>query len=83
MVCRNLRNTGRLPRLLALVFVGCVASGIHGYPLSSVQAADDSDQQQDRELAEKHGWIYNDLSTANSAAETSGKPLLVVIRCPP
>ena len=47
------------------------------------QAADEAKQQQDRKLAEGHGWIYNDLPAATVEAKKAGKPLFVVIRCPP
>ena len=46
-------------------------------------AADGPDQSQDRRLAEEHGWVYNDLSKGFAEAKRTGKPLFVVIRCPP
>ncbi|MHC4469816.1 MAG: hypothetical protein ACYTDY_05510 [Planctomycetota bacterium] len=39
--------------------------------------------QKDREVAEENGWIYNSLAKGIAEAEKTGKPLLVVIRCPP
>ncbi len=38
--------------------------------------------QEDRELAEDHGWIYNDMAKGFAQATKTGKPLLVVLRCP-
>lgn len=37
----------------------------------------------DRKVAEANGWIYNDLDVGLRVASELGKPLLVVIRCPP
>jgi hypothetical protein len=38
--------------------------------------------KRDRKLAAAGGWIYNDLTKGFTLAKTSGKPLLVVLRCP-
>ena len=38
--------------------------------------------ERDRLLAEAGGWIYNDLTKGLALARASGKPLLVVLRCP-
>ena len=37
---------------------------------------------EDRRIAETHHWIYDDLDKGVNAARTTGKPLMVVIRCP-
>ena len=37
----------------------------------------------DREFSEHFGWIYNNLTGGISEAQRAGKPLMVVIRCPP
>ena len=37
----------------------------------------------DREFSEHFGWIYNDLSSGISEAQRAGKPLMIVLRCPP
>ena len=65
-------------RASAMTFltVACCATGIaSGQP---VQVDWD-----DRMLAEKHGWIYNNLAQGYATAKATGKPLMVVIRCPP
>ncbi len=41
------------------------------------------DLDEDRKLAESNEWIYNDFDKALAEAKKSGKPILVVIRCPP
>ena len=38
--------------------------------------------QEDRELAEEHGWIHRDVDRGFAQATKTGKPLLVVLRCP-
>lgn len=37
----------------------------------------------DRQFAEHYGWIYNDLSAGIAEAQRTGRPVMVVIRCPP
>lgn len=37
----------------------------------------------DRRNAERHGWIYDDFNAGLAKAEATGKPLFVVLRCPP
>ena len=39
--------------------------------------------EDDREFALEHQWIYNDLDRGLELARRTGKPLFVVIRCPP
>lgn len=58
-----------------LVLVGLIGSAAPAF-----QAAV---SESDREFAEHHGWIYNDLSAAMLQARQLGRPLMVVIRCPP
>ena len=41
------------------------------------------EQRDDRKIAEANHWIYDDLETGLEQARTSGKPLMIVIRCPP
>lgn len=37
----------------------------------------------DRRTAEQNGWIYDDFKAGLAEAEATGKPLFVVLRCPP
>ena len=71
----------------ALRFVVCFAVLACQWSLLPDQgpslAADGHDQPDDRRLAEEHGWVYNDLSKGFAEAKRTGKPLFVVIRCPP
>ena len=66
---------------VCLVGLVCIAS----LPLSrcSALADDGPDQLQDRRQAEENNWIYNSLPKGFAEAKRTGKPLLVVIRCPP
>jgi len=63
--------------------VGLVCLG--SLPLSRCSAlADDvSDQLKDRRQAEENNWVYNSLSKGFAEAKRTGKPMFVVIRCPP
>ncbi len=40
-------------------------------------------QGRDWRLAEANGWIYNDLDAGIQQARKQGRPLMVVLRCPP
>jgi hypothetical protein len=42
-----------------------------------------SPPQWDRRVAEQHGWIYDDFDAGLAQAKETGKPLFVVLRCPP
>ncbi|MCA8960318.1 MAG: hypothetical protein KDC38_07385 [Planctomycetes bacterium] len=37
----------------------------------------------DREAAVENGWIYDDWDAGLAQAKESGRPLMVVLRCPP
>ena len=37
----------------------------------------------DRRVAQANGWIYDDFAKGLAEAKKSGKPLMVVLRCPP
>lgn len=37
----------------------------------------------DRRQAEENGWIYDDFESAVAKAKETGKPMMVVLRCPP
>lgn len=37
----------------------------------------------DRKVAVENGWIYDDLKAGYAKAKETGKPMLVVVRCPP
>ena len=62
---------------LILVWFVCLASG--------ALKAKDWDWKEDRRVAEANGWIWTgaDLSEGFAQARNSGKPLMVVLRCPP
>ena len=51
--------------------------------LSVAHAQRPHDLDEDRRLAESNRWIYDDFEMALSTAKRLGKPILVVIRCPP
>ena len=37
----------------------------------------------DRRQSQEHGWIYDDFETGVARSKETGKPMLVVLRCPP
>lgn len=37
----------------------------------------------DRRLAQNNGWIYDDFEAGLKKAKSTGKPMMVVLRCPP
>lgn len=43
----------------------------------------DAPPRWDREEAQKYGWIYDDFEAGVDKAVQTGKPMLVVLRCPP
>jgi hypothetical protein len=52
----------------------------------AVSGAEDREAitRDDRQIAEAAGpWVYNDLAEGLDRAKVSGKPLLIVFRCPP
>jgi serine protease Do len=49
----------------------------------SALADEEPDQPKDRRQAEENHWVYNDLAKGFAEAKRTGKPLFVVIRCPP
>lgn len=62
--------------LVAMLLLGTAGLG----------AAEDRETvtREDRKIAEAAGpWVYNDLDKGIALARESGKPLLVVFRCPP
>jgi len=53
---------------------------------TALRAAEDREAltRDDRRMAETGGpWIYNDLDRGFALARETGKPLLIVFRCPP
>ncbi len=53
---------------------------------SALPAAEDRETitREDRKIAEAGGpWVYNDLDKGFELAKQTGKPLLIVFRCPP
>jgi len=63
------------------VILACLGSLLPGQ--CSALADDGPDQPQDRRQAEVNHWLYNDLPKGFAEAKRTGKPLFVVIRCPP
>lgn len=49
----------------------------------AVNVTADSPPQWDREQARQYGWIYDDFDVGVEKAKETGKPMLVVLRCPP
>ena len=58
-----------------LILIGVICLAAAGQPQEVLD--------KDRALAVSNGWIYNDLPAGFAEARKTGKPLLVVIRCPP
>jgi TolA-binding protein len=54
---------------------------VFAWGLAAVEAQTLQDQLKDTEIAPH--WIYDDLPRAKDEARTSGKPLMVVLRCVP
>ena len=53
---------------------------------AALRAAEDREviTREDRKIAEAGGpWVYNDLDKGFEQAKQTGKPLLIVFRCPP
>lgn len=46
-------------------------------------ASADSPPQWDRQQAKEHGWIYDDFEAGVAQSQETGKPMFVVLRCPP
>ena len=52
----------------------------------TLPAAEDREAitREDRKIAEAGGaWVYNDLDKGFELAKQTGKPLLIIFRCPP
>jgi hypothetical protein len=49
----------------------------------TVATADGHASPQDRRTAEANGWIYDDFDAGVKQAKATGKPIMVVLRCPP
>ena len=73
---KSLLNCGAGVVLLAVI--GAQAFGEEGKKTRDELVRDDRSELQDSDH-----WIYNDLEKAFGAAESSGKPLMVVHRCIP
>ena len=78
----------KIPRLPAptsfgVCLVGLVCLGSLPHSPCSALADSGSDQPQDRRQAEENNWVYNSLPKGFAEAKRTGKPLFVVIRCPP
>ena len=64
-------------RLLMFACLGSLLLGRYAI------ADDGPDQPRDRRRAEDNNWIYNEHAKGFAEAKQTGKPLFVVIRCPP
>jgi hypothetical protein len=67
------------PRLLSMIGMGMLLLGT----LAAQEPAPTELQKSLNDLEVKGPWNYNDLPTGFAQAKKSGKPLLVVFRCPP
>lgn len=67
---------------MRLFWSSLLIAGMACLTVSSVQA-DGRASPYDRVTAEANGWIYDDFEAGISKAKETGKPLLVVLRCPP
>lgn len=68
-----MKGQGRI--LIVGLFVTLAVAGALG-------AAQRPSLEEDRRIAERHNWIYDDLDRGMNLAWKTGKPLMVVIRCP-
>lgn len=68
--------------LLSFTDVGCLPDSC-GIRFTNSVAAQDSTDPADKLFAVSRGWIYDDFDGAVKLAKNSGKPVMVVIRCPP
>ena len=66
---------------VCFVMVVCLGPLLLGQ--CSAFADDGPDQPQDRRQAEENNWVYDNLPKGFAEAKRTGKPLFVVIRCPP
>jgi len=62
--------------IAAAVLLGAVMS-------LSPDATADGPSRYDRATAEKYGWIYDDFDAGVKQAKATGRPMMVVLRCPP
>jgi len=46
-------------------------------------ASADFPPEWDRRQAQQNGWIYDDFDSGVAKAKEGGKPMMVVLRCPP
>jgi hypothetical protein len=63
--------------------VGLVCLGSFTLSRCSALADGEPDQPQDRRQAEENNWVYNSVSKGFAEAKRTGKPMFLVIRCPP
>lgn len=63
----------------------CTAAIAAFLTVASVHAvhADGRASPYDRTTAVANGWIYDDFDAGVAKAKETGKPMMVVIRCPP
>ena len=51
--------------------------------IAAVAARADGPPPWDRAQALENGWIYDDFAGGLKQAKETGKPLMIVLRCPP
>ena len=61
-----------LTETVSLVLVSCIGTVNADFP-----------PEWDRRQAQQNGWIYDDFDSGVAKAKETGKPMLVVLRCPP
>ncbi len=61
-----------MPLCLVLVVAGAILANERERKLA-----------EDRKVAVENGWIYDDLKAGYARAKETGKPMFVVVRCPP
>jgi hypothetical protein len=71
----HMLSIGPLPAHALIVYAALLAP--------AMVAAQTLEFESDRQFSEHYGWIYNNLSGGLHEAQRTGRPLMVVIRCPP
>jgi hypothetical protein len=70
--------------LLALALLGALITGVTGTALPPQKQDREKIVRDDKAKVEAAGyWLYNDLPGAFAEAKSSGKPIIVVLRCLP
>ncbi len=82
-----MKYTNSWSRVPSVMAAGLMAAGVIAVLAASTKAQDVRGKSELREqlddLELKGTWYYDDLSAAREEARRTGKPLFVVLRCPP